>query len=192
MRKYSGNRQNFRLFILILFFVFASGVLYAANSQTVSPSFIFPVGCTYNTDCWITVYADNDPTPAWRDYKGGKRTYNAHTGTDIAIKNISALQRGIPVKAAASGVVIATRDGVTDVNVKEIGENAVSAYECGNRVGIDHGNGWLTDYCHMRKGSIAVKKGDHVTAGQRIGYVGMSGLTELPHMHFQEIGRAHV
>jgi len=36
----------------------------------------------------------------------------------------------------------------------------------------------------MRKGSLTVKEGDHVEAGQQVGLIGLSGLTEFPHVHF--------
>jgi murein DD-endopeptidase MepM/ murein hydrolase activator NlpD len=37
---------------------------------------------------------------------------------------------------------------------------------------------------HMKPGSVRVKKGDHVTAGQQIGEIGFSGDTFLPHLHY--------
>jgi hypothetical protein len=49
---------------------------------------------------------------------------------------------------------------------------------------IAHDDGWETQYCHMRSGSVKVKSGEHVVAGQALGLVGMSGLTEYPHLHF--------
>jgi murein DD-endopeptidase MepM/ murein hydrolase activator NlpD len=48
---------------------------------------------------------------------------------------------------------------------------------------IDHGEGWETQYCHMRKGSIAVNIGDAVRRGQRLGDVGYSGLAQFAHLH---------
>jgi hypothetical protein len=51
-------------------------------------------------------------------------------------------------------------------------------------VRIEHANGWETQYCHMANGSIAVRPGQQVTAGQRLGVVGLSGQTEFPHLHF--------
>jgi biotin carboxyl carrier protein len=38
----------------------------------------------------------------------------------------------------------------------------------------DHGNGWTSAYGHMLKGSVLVKEGDQVTAGQPLGMVGLS------------------
>jgi hypothetical protein len=48
---------------------------------------------------------------------------------------------------------------------------------------IDHNGGWQTQYCHLRNGSIAVKPREYVTAGTRLGLVGMSGFAEFPHLH---------
>ena len=48
---------------------------------------------------------------------------------------------------------------------------------------IDHGGGWRTQYCHMRQGSVRVRKGDRVRDRQRLGTIGLSGKTEFPHLH---------
>lgn len=48
---------------------------------------------------------------------------------------------------------------------------------------IDHGGGWVTQSCHMLKGSVAVKSGDVVNKGQPLGKVGYSGRAEFPHVH---------
>ena len=47
---------------------------------------------------------------------------------------------------------------------------------------IRHGDGWETQYCHMRRGSITVLPGDRVAMGQVLGQVGMSGESEFPHL----------
>ena len=49
---------------------------------------------------------------------------------------------------------------------------------------IEHPEQWQTQYCHMASGSLAVKPGELVKAGQPLGRVGLSGLTEYPHLHF--------
>lgn len=176
-------------FLIIIFSLFIINLL-PINAQgqqnfNSAPKFYFPLKCTIDKDCWIFVYPDVDPGLKWKDPFGGGRTYDGHTGTDIAIENIEKMEQGLPVVAALEGTVVQIRDGVEDVNVKLIGKESVDKYECGNRVGIYHGNGWYTDYCHMHKGSITVKKGEHVFTGQKLGNVGMSGLTEFPHLHFQ-------
>jgi hypothetical protein len=48
---------------------------------------------------------------------------------------------------------------------------------------LRHEDGWETQYCHMRAGSIAVQSGQQVQAGDVLGQVGMSGRAEFPHLH---------
>jgi hypothetical protein len=81
--------------------------------------------------------------------------------------------------------VEATRDGMKDKNFRTVDPKSVAKRECGNGVLLDHGNGWTTQYCHMRRGTVAVKRGQRVTAGQALGKVGLSGKTTYPHVHFQ-------
>jgi Peptidase family M23 len=49
---------------------------------------------------------------------------------------------------------------------------------------LAHRDGWVTQYCHMARDSILVKRGQRVEAGTPIGRVGLSGKTEFPHLHF--------
>ena len=53
----------------------------------------------------------------------------------------------------------------------------------GNHIKLDHGGGWGTGYSHMSR--IAVSPGSHVRAGQVIGYVGSTGLSTGPHLHYE-------
>jgi murein DD-endopeptidase MepM/ murein hydrolase activator NlpD len=54
----------------------------------------------------------------------------------------------------------------------------------GNGVVIDHGNGWETQYCHLKQGSVQVVTGETVTTGTALGQIGQSGRAEFPHVHF--------
>ena len=54
---------------------------------------------------------------------------------------------------------------------------------CGNGVVIRHADGWETQYCHLRRGSVQVAEGDRVEAGEPLGLVGMSGEANFPHVH---------
>ncbi len=59
-------------------------------------------------------------------------------------------------------------------------------YGGGNTVRIDHGNGMVTQYCHMMSPS-SLRVGQNVEKGQVIGYEGASGLATGPHLHFEVI-----
>src|SRR5215469_7759037 len=84
-----------------------------------------------------------------------------HSGIDIAAPY------GSPVRAAADGDVSGTRMG--------------SGY--GREVTIDHGHDVLTVYGHLS--AMLVVPGQHVTRGQVIGYVGQSGRSTGPHLHYE-------
>jgi murein DD-endopeptidase MepM/ murein hydrolase activator NlpD len=143
-----------------------------------------PIDCALGDDCFILNYVDRDPSPKAVDFACGNQTYDGHKGTDFALPDMQAMERGVDVLAAASGTVMATRDGMPDRRVtSDKSRQEVEGVECGNGVVIDHGNGWQTQYCHLKQGSVAVSKGDEVARGQFLGEVGSSGLSSFPHLH---------
>ncbi len=85
---------------------------------------------------------------------------NDHLGTDFSA------QVGDPVFASGSGVV----------------EFAGSKDELGNTVIINHENGYVTSYSHLR--DIRTRKGRSVSKGEIIGTVGKTGNTSGPHLHY--------
>lgn len=90
---------------------------------------------------------------------GGRSEF--HKGLDINNRT------GTPIIAPARGTVsLAASDG---------------AY--GNSVEIDHGSGIVTKYAHMQR--FAVKSGQWVKRGDVIGYIGMTGRTTGPHLHYE-------
>ena len=94
------------------------------------------------------------------------------------------MDEGVPVLAAAPGRVKGVRDSMDDAGVSTIGEKeALEGRLCGNRVAIVHGGGWVTNYCHLRRGSIVVADGEAVKAGQVLAMVGQSGFAAFPHLH---------
>lgn len=85
--------------------------------------------------------------------------------------------RGTPVHAAANGTVIIVRN------------NGAFNGGYGNYVVITHDNGTQTLYAHLK--SATVTQGQQVSDDQLIGYVGMTGHTTGPHVHFEVRGAAN-
>ena len=160
--------------------------LFAATSEGSEPAPLrlgLPIDCRLGTDCWLVNLVDLDPSKGVKDYLCQRHSYNGHKGIDIAIRDLRAMEDGMPVIAAASGTVKAFRDGMADQPpTPEFRKTGRKRY-CGNGVVVDHPGGWQTQYCHLRKGSIALTKGQAVRAGDRLGYVGHSGMAKFPHVH---------
>jgi hypothetical protein len=148
------------------------------------PKFALPLACEIGRSCEVQHYVDRDPGPGVLDYHCGHRTYQAHNGIDIRLLDMAAERSGVDVLAAAAGRVARLRDGVQDISIRAPGAPSVAGQECGNGVVVDHGDGWETQYCHVARGSVRVKVGDSVAAGQPLARVGLSGDTEFPHLHF--------
>lgn len=149
-----------------------------------TPRLSIPLQCEPGVSCVVQNLVDRDPGPGARDYQCGSLTYEAHNGVDFRLRDLRAQQAGLAVLAAADGTVARLRDDMPDVSVKTTGVAAVKGQECGNGLVINHGGGLVTQYCHMRQGSLVVKPGQTVRRGQALGQVGLSGLTEYPHLHF--------
>lgn len=91
------------------------------------------------------------------------KKWKAHLGVDYAAR------RGTPIIAAGSGRVIhASRLG-----------------SYGNLVKIRHTDGYETRYAHMKSFRRGIKRGKYVKKGQTIGYVGTTGRSTGPHLHFE-------
>jgi hypothetical protein len=99
---------------------------------------------------------------------------------------------GSPIVAPAAGVVVAMADGQADntkskKNLEMTFEGFMKNHNLpfGNYAIIDHQNGEFSFFAHFRNGSVAVKKGDMVKQGQKIGEMGFSGDAFLVHLHYQ-------
>ncbi len=160
-------------------------------SQPSSPRLGLPLRCAMGTDCWVMNYPDvgladdglaTDPSCL-------SRTYDGHKGTDFAIIDKTIMDKGVDVLASADGTVLRIRDGEPDrfPTKEDLDQTQKDKKDCGNGVLIDHGmfdeKNWQTMSCHLQNGSVSVKPGQKVKRGDKIGRVGLSGVTEFPHLH---------
>lgn len=148
------------------------------------PQFALPLACDPRSTCFIQNYVDLDSGPGVRDFACGAATYDGHSGVDFRVLSAAATVPGVPVLAAADGVVKGRRDGVADLFLRDNPAGNTKGRECGNGVVLDHGNGWETQYCHMKQGSVSVADGQAVKQGDRLGDVGYSGHADFAHVHF--------
>ena len=117
-------------------------------------------------DVPLAEIALDSPVEGPRSSSFGKRRFfndeprNPHSGMDIAVPE------GTPIGAPRAGVISTTGD----------------FYFNGNTVFIDHGQGFVTMYCHLSK--IGVDEGQEVGAGETIGLVGKTGRVTGAHLHF--------
>ena len=89
--------------------------------------------------------------------------WKQHTGTDYAAS------MGTPVRAVGDGVIVRAGWG--------------NGY--GNVLEIRHRNGFVTRYGHLRGFAPGVRVGSRVTIGETVAYVGSTGLSTAPHLHFE-------
>ena len=147
----------------------SSGSSSSGSSSSGSSSVIVPSGSGF---AW--------PTPGFvslsSEWFEDREVYN-HGGIDIAGAGIM----GTPVVAAADGTVVATNSSCT--------HNWGKSYSCGcgggygNYVMISHAGGKMTVYGHLT--SLTVSSGQYVSRGQVIGYVGSTGNSTGPHLHYE-------
>ena len=140
-----------------------------------------PLDCSRFELCVVQNYHDHDPSEKYADYTCGPLSYDKHTGTDFRV-SYGDMEQGVPVLAVADGTVRAVRDGEPEGEISLRGKTGIKGREAGNAVVVVHAEGFETQYSHLKNGSVAVQPGQQVTAGQRLGLVGLSGSTEFPHL----------
>lgn len=85
---------------------------------------------------------------------------------------------GTPVVAARSGIVLMIKSDSDKWGLDKSLSGEV------NFVGIDHGDGSYAEYLHLGKDKVIVRVGDKVNQGDVLGYTGLSGVMDVPHLHF--------
>lgn len=113
-------------------------------------------GITWVMPCKYTRFSS---PYGWRIHPVYK-TWKFHSGVDLGAPS------GTPIYASRSGKVT----------------TAKYHYSAGNYVTVNHGDGFSTSYLHMTHDIVS--EGDYVQAGQIIGYVGSTGVSTGPHLHF--------
>lgn len=88
---------------------------------------------------------------------------------------------GQPILAPAAGTVTEATDGQPD---NALGGAADGQHPAGNHVILDLGQGEFAVFAHFQQGSVRVKPGDKVKAGDVLGACGNSGNSPTPHLHF--------
>lgn len=183
-----------RLYISLLFLLLFIPVA-AAQENAQTPTFAkivprislgLPIDCAVGKDCFVINYVDMGPEDGKNtDISCYSRTYDSHKGTDFAVLDEQQMKDGVNVLAVADGTVGKVRDGESDqwASPEILQKIKDERKECGNAIMIDHGEGLKTLYCHLKKGSIVVEEGQAIKKGNVIAQVGLSGMTEFPHVH---------
>ncbi|MEV0647393.1 M23 family metallopeptidase [Phytomonospora sp. NPDC050363] len=138
-------------------------------------------GCSVS-DAAATASGWTDPAPS-APLCSGYRTLErpGHDGVDLCG------ERGTPIRAAAAGIVIAMMCNASKSNGAPYScdvDGSPSILGCGWYVDILHADAAVTRYCHMsREPDVSV--GRVVTVGEQLGFLGSSGNSSAPHLHFE-------
>lgn len=124
-------------------------------------SLSFPVNCELGKTCFIALDKNTN-------------------STDVILNTEQEMQKGVNVLAAADGKVIKVVNEYSDDKADE----SSSSDPCGNEVVIQHDSGWITQYCHLKKNSIAVTPNQEVKNKQILAQIGESGVTSGPKLSF--------
>lgn len=135
----------------------------------------------FNNAWAISNYVDQDQAGGILDYNCGSRTYNGHFGIDIYTWPFSWYLKEndlVNAVAAAPGTIIGKDDGNVD--------NHCSCSGSWNAVYIEHTDGSIAWYGHLKLGSLTTKTvGQTVGTGEYLGVIASSGCSTGPHLHFE-------
>jgi hypothetical protein len=142
-------------------------------------TYVFPTSADDYAEYYPTAYVDQGYVTDW-DCQS--LTYAGHRGSDFGAGSFTGMDAGRDVTAAADGTVIATHDGEFD---RCTTGDCYGGGGFGNYVYLEHADGKITIYGHLKQWSVLASVGDTVTCGQKLGEMGSSGYSTGPHLHFQ-------
>jgi len=132
----------------------------------------------------------HNPTRHGMDFMVADAGGRTHAGAGARLEDYFIFGR--PILAPAAGTVADCIDGRPDnpigkfgVDYDELMRTKNGRLLGGNYIVLDHGNGEVSFFAHMKNRSVKVRKGDRVQAGQALGLVGNSGDSFEPHLHYQ-------
>lgn len=134
---------------------------------------------------WIITQAHNGPHTHQKDWAYAwdleieDKSHKKYLDKESDLKDYYCF--GKPVHAAVAGYVAKVVNSVPDNPIGAI--NTLDNW--GNYITINHGYGFYTLYAHLREGSVKLNEGDYVKQGEKVGMVGNSGRSPIPHLHFQ-------
>lgn len=151
-----------------------------SNSYHTRALFPFPDGPLFDQEQQGYIYGDN-PQRYAIDY--------AKLENGLPYKNDGSNLEdwycyNLPILAVQSGKVIFTADGIADNQTPFHLDYPTDINNAtGNVVYIEHADGSIGNYSHLKPNSILVEVGDIVTTGQELGRLGNSGNSFAPHLH---------
>jgi murein DD-endopeptidase MepM/ murein hydrolase activator NlpD len=170
----------------------------AANRDIQRTLFAWPIRATSDYDIAYNIfnlenYVDQDPDQGGsgddddrddnliEDYQCNNRTYDNHRGQDINLYPFwwRMMDRNyVMAVAAAPGVILSKDNGNFDKNCE--------CQNSPNRVRVLHEDGSVSSYWHLKNNTLTSKGPDEaVEAGEFLGFVGSSGCSSWPHLHFE-------
>jgi Peptidase family M23 len=93
----------------------------------------------------------------------------------------------VEIHAVGDGTIVTVKDGIPEnvPNSPKLATEMTVDTLPGNHIIEDLGGGHFAAYAHLRPGTLKVKAGDHVHAGDVLGHLGNTGNSSEPHLHFQ-------
>lgn len=156
-------------------------ISFTKEEAALIPELHAPVDCSDASVCFVQILPDwAESKNNVEDFKEGVLSVEGARSTVFRATSVAQMYKGIPVKAVGRGLVRSVRANMPDFVQKD--ENYLRWRECGNGILLDLDRGWTVQYCHLKEGSLTVRPGDVVNAGDVIGYMGASGLAAYPQL----------